>query len=470
MSSVIESLGSIQDNVLGFAVDRFNAARVSYYHPGKKELRYAIRLRGETLGLTNRWRIEVPRVGFNDIGKYSSLALDRFGRAHIAFYSQAQKTIEYYVEPHFLDYKKPIPLSKTSTKDLVSNPLPINTSPTVAGISPNKNVKPPWSWTPLVTNGSGLYRYKLDHSNLNEDATETSETFFTPATNLTEGTHTLYVEENIEGFWSKTGSKAITIDTTAPTAKITYSINQTLTGGETLTITATFNENISDSPVPTLRVQESSQTISKPMTKVSATVYQYVHTVGTVNGTAAVTLQDAKDLAGNVVQSTPVSGGSFTINTDPSSPSAATISINHGQTTTFDDSVTLTLAAQDNIGVTGYYLSENSQTPAFNASGWISVTSTKAFSQNAAYTFPYSNGTKTLYAWFKDAVGNVAGPVNDSITAILRRPQTITMTDSDPQVGEIGGTLTISKVPDESELIAYNLYWGTDANTKTTLI
>jgi len=69
------------------------------------------------------------------------------------------------------------------------------------------------------------------------------------------------------------------------------------------------------------------------------------------------------------------------------------------------------LSATDNVGVTGYLLTETSTKLLATASGW---TSTKP----ANYTF-LSAGAKTLYAWAKDAAGNVSNSMNGLVTITL---------------------------------------------------
>ena len=66
------------------------------------------------------------------------------------------------------------------------------------------------------------YRYKLDNSDLTTGATETAATTYTPALALTEGDHTLYVQERDDtDNWSASGSKTIVVDVTAPDTTIT---------------------------------------------------------------------------------------------------------------------------------------------------------------------------------------------------------------------------------------------------------
>ncbi|BBO17721.1 conserved hypothetical protein [Candidatus Brocadia pituitae] len=92
------------------------------------------------------------------------------------------------------------------------------------------------------------------------------------------------------------------------------------------------------------------------------------------------------------------------------------ISINSDATHTNSTTVTLTLSATDNVGITGYYLSMSSTKPLSSATGWTSVASTFDYTGNVSYTLSSGNGVKTVYAWYKDAAGNVSNTVSDSIT------------------------------------------------------
>jgi peptidoglycan hydrolase-like protein with peptidoglycan-binding domain len=69
------------------------------------------------------------------------------------------------------------------------------------------------------------------------------------------------------------------------------------------------------------------------------------------------------------------------------------------------------LSATDNVGVTHYYLSESSATPSATLSTWSIAPSP----QTPYYTFS-STGTKTLYAWVKDAAGNISTPLSTTVT------------------------------------------------------
>jgi len=115
----------------------------------------------------------------------------------------------------------------------------------------------------------------------------------------------------------------------------------------------------------------------------------------------------AKDAAGNVSASqsanvaitlpdtTPPTVTSFSI---PSTSTSLTIPI-----TSF--------TATDNVGVSSYLVTDTSATPSATASGWNASAPT-------SYAFT-SAGTKTLYAWAKDAAGNISASRSASVTVTL---------------------------------------------------
>ena len=113
------------------------------------------------------------------------------------------------------DAGNPSSISESSvTVDTVGS----TTAPTVSCTSDSIDTTPYWSWTHNSADGSGNYRYKLDSSNLETGSTSTTHTFYSPSSSLSEGTHTLYVQESdAAGNWSVTGSKSITISIPPPT-------------------------------------------------------------------------------------------------------------------------------------------------------------------------------------------------------------------------------------------------------------
>jgi hypothetical protein len=118
----------------------------------------------------------------------------------------------------------------------------------------------------------------------------------------------------------------------------------------------------------------------------------------------------AKDAAGNVSASLSnqvtitlpdVTKPLVTAFTIPSTAASLTVSV-----TSF--------TASDNKGVTGYLLTETSTAPLAINTGWSA-------SAPSSYTFA-SEGTKTLYAWTKDAAGNVSSSLSNQVTIELIRP------------------------------------------------
>lgn len=93
------------------------------------------------------------------------------------------------------------------------------------------------------------------------------------------------------------------------------------------------------------------------------------------------------------------------------------------------------LTASDNIGVSGYLVTENATAPSASTGGWTA-------SPPANFTFS-SFGTKTAYAWAKDAAGNISASrsatVNMQITSSV---STIISTST------AVGTVSISGISD----------------------
>ncbi|MDX9847887.1 MAG: hypothetical protein RBT74_12970, partial [Tenuifilaceae bacterium] len=90
-------------------------------------------------------------------------------------------------------------------------------APSVTGTTPTNDQTPTWSWT-AGGGGNGTFRYGYtDGSDWISEGSVATE--YTPATDLSAAAHTLYVQErDAAGNWSTSGSFAITIDITPPSA------------------------------------------------------------------------------------------------------------------------------------------------------------------------------------------------------------------------------------------------------------
>ncbi len=121
------------------------------------------------------------------------------------------------------------------------------TAPAITGVTPTNNKTPTWAWT-TDGSGNGTFRYRLNDSNLSDEAaTETTSPNFTPATDLSDGDYTLYVQEkDTLGNWSATAYKSIHIETSSPTVTIASSdvSSGAYTNSNVINFSVTFSENV----------------------------------------------------------------------------------------------------------------------------------------------------------------------------------------------------------------------------------
>ena len=107
------------------------------------------------------------------------------------------------------------------------------------------------------------------------------------------------------------------------------------------------------------------------------------------------------------------SGGGSTI--DTTAPTVTAFSM-PATATSLTVSV-LSFTATDNVGVTGYMITESATPPAANATGWTA---------SAPTSFTFSTAAnKTAYAWAKDAAGNISNSLNASITITQQSTLTV---------------------------------------------
>jgi len=170
----------------------------------------------------------------------------------------------------------------------------------------------------------------------------------------------------------------------------------------------------------------------------------------------------AKDAAGNIS-----ANQNDSVNVDSSRPTISSFVI---PATAESLNVTgITFEATDNIGVTAYLLTETSATPSLGASGWNASAPT-------AYLFS-SDGSKNLYAWVRDAVGNISVSSTDNVVITL--PDTTAPTLSggapsgilplDTQTTEMRVTTSENATCKYSnENVGYSLMSGTFSTTGTT--
>ena len=154
--------------------------------------------------------------------------------------------------------------------------------------------------------------------------------------------------------------------------------------------------------------------ITRPFTDLATTYWSSTSYAGDASQAWTVNVQTPalgyaikSGINGSLLPVLPVRGGSNSLQgTDAAPPQIVGFAL-----PAVWDSLTapiLDLSANDNVGIAGYLLSETTATPGANDGGWQSLRPTN-------YTFA-SAGEKTVYAWVKDAAGNVSAPASAATT------------------------------------------------------
>jgi len=151
---------------------------------------------------------------------------------------------------------------------------------------------------------------------------------------------------------------------------------------------------------------------------------------------------------------------SFTTLPDTTNPTGYTI-VNNNDIYAISTTVTLTLSVIDDVGVTGYYVSENLTTPSTLNPGWTSISSTSDYSASVSYTLSDGDGDKTIYVWYKDDSGNVSSPASDSVIIDTTPPiVTITSPTSDDTYTTTNGKMKVGGSATDSTSGINEITWS----------
>ena len=198
-------------------------------------------------------------------------------------------------------------------------------------------------------------------------------------------------------------STTVTVDNAVPSASLAYSDPEGLFyPGQEVVITATFSEDMADSPVPQLVFGGVSLAGTVNMVKNTASSYKYTYTVENVNGTVNLTLATGKDLAGNIVNPMPTSGGAFNIDNIP--PSAPNVS---GSSSTNDDTPKWTWSSGGGGNGTFRYKLNSSD---------LSSGATETLSLEYIQATSLPEGEHTLYVQERDDAGNWSSSGSFTVT------------------------------------------------------
>ena len=253
-------------------------------------------------------------------------------------------------------------------------------SPIVTGPPASNQARPKWTWISDADDGSGIFRYRLDNPNLEVSAVETSAKEFTPNDDLSEGRHTLYVQErNNLGIWSVAGFYALEIDTAAP---LPPSVDGTT---PTSDVTPTWFWTSSGGGAGQYRFKLDDDDLSSGSTQ---TTSQFFTAPSLEDGAHTLYVQES-DIAGNYSDA-----GFFTITIDTVPPSAPSV-ISTAVSTSPNPIWTWTPGGGGN-GKFRYKLDDSDLT-----SG-AKVTPLTYFQES----FGLNDGTYTLFVQERDVVGN----------------------------------------------------------------
>lgn len=121
---------------------------------------------------------------------------------------------------------------------------------------------------------------------------------------------------------------------------------------------------------------------------------------------------------------------------DGEAPISVSMDIEDGAAAVKSVDVQISLSATDNMGVTGYYISENNIVPTVGE--FISVLSTTSFSSTVSYTLSEGYGDKIIYAWFVDGQNNISSFIFDSVElvdGVAPVGETFLINDGEPSTG-----------------------------------
>jgi hypothetical protein len=242
-------------------------------------------------------------------------------------------------------------------------------------------------------------------------------------------TFTNIVEINARTFPGNSASRPVVGDATPPTVTA-FTVPSTSTTLAVSITTFTASDNVA---VTGYMVTESATKPTATATGWAATrPASYAFTAA-----GAKTLYAwAKDAAGNVSTSR---SASVTITLPPTAdatpPTVSAFAV-PSTSTALAVSIT-TFTASDNVAVTGYMVTESATKPAATATGW-------AATRPASYAFTAA-GAKTLYAWARDAAGNVSTSRSASVS--ITAPSTADKTLPQITVFTIPATSSSLKVP-----------------------
>ena len=250
----------------------------------------------------------------------------------------------------------------------------------------------------MDANGNNAFKGILDNPRIFNDALSYAEiTDLRTWPTVTNGSAT-----SIYGLWA-TVTGTVAANGTTTQARIQYGTSSGNYG--TMTTTAEYYIGTSSTPV----------TFTRTLGTLTASTQYYYRTV-------------AYNTMGNMVY-----GVEQTFTTTAGTPAdsaspVGTVTVNSNETFTTSVSVLLNLSATDDVGVRGYLVSTGTTTPTAGDAGWVTVGTDTTYGNDIPYTLVNSDGTHTVYVWYKDGIDNISAMSQDSIVLDTNAPLIIEIT------------------------------------------
>ena len=268
-------------------------------------------------------------------------------------------------------------------------------APVLAGPgSATNNSRPTFTWASGGNGGAGLYRCGLAEGLW--IVQESTDTTFTPSSDLSDGHYVFYVQErDVAGNWSASGSRTVMVDTVAPNAPIVHGATSPTKNPRPAW---SWSSGGSGSLVYRYGYSEGTWLAS------DVTATGFAPKENLPDGSRTLYVQE-RDAAGNWSDS-----GSFAVTVDATPPNAPTVAGPASPTANVMPEWTWAPGGNGGIGAYRYGFAENA---------WVAdgVAAT-AFTLNA----PLSDGSHTLYVQERDAVGNWSASGTFTLTVDTHAP------------------------------------------------
>ena len=265
-------------------------------------------------------------------------------------------------------------------------------------------------------------------------------------------------------------SSALVIDTTVPTITNVTSnkVNGAYTVGDVIDVRVTFSENVTVTGTPLIALNTTPARSASYASGSGTTILVFNYTVQATDtaadlnyaATNSLTISSAsiKDAANNNATLTlPATGAAGSLGTnkniviDTTAPSITTFTVTNSTPT---NSTTFNITSAVSGSPTSYCVMENNTAVA-------SCTWTAGAALPATFTISTVNEAKTLYAWVKDAAGNVSAMASSASITFDNTPPTATLSG---QPTGSSAKYSINIDVNGSDVVAYKYKMGPAAS------